>query len=277
MKDCRAILFPHSHLPGLLVNKISTLFEGISICQPWFMDSPLPETQGEDLSSVHIIRPSLSLKPKEDFKRLLSEYRTWMRHHRGGGTTANQAASNEMSLSNERAWKIRQLILGTGKNERAIVENNALKWHLILHLAREFEETQAEAEEILSRVRQGKSPLEGALEEEASLKGLFDDLPPSGRDAFLDEAHFHQVVEAWFGLFSQHLQDHEALLTFDQSAVTFVSEIFEDEATDVSDPLFKRDQITAKRLPRLLNDKKPQHDPVKSVLSGKTIILFRAV
>ena len=35
----------------------------------------------------------------------------------------------------------------------------------ILHLAREFEESRVEAEKLLNRVEDQKSPLEGALEE----------------------------------------------------------------------------------------------------------------
>ena len=276
VRDYRAMLFPHSYLPGLFVNRISAVFGDISMCQPWFMDSPLPETEGGDLSFVQIFHPTKSLKPKEDFKRLLSEYRTWIRHHLGGAVSANQAASHEMYLSEERTWKIRKLIRGTEKDEHATAKNNALKWHLILHLAREFEETKADAKEMLSQVKQQKSPLEGALEEETPLKGLLEDLPPSGIDAFMDEAHLHRVFEAWFGLFGQYLQDHEALLTLDQSVMTYAADLFEDETTGVSEPLISGDQIAAKRLPGLLNDKKPQGDPVKAGLSGKMIILFKA-
>ena len=56
LKDDRAILFPHSYLPGWSLNRIASLFENISICQPWFMDSPLPESDGMSLSFLQLIK-----------------------------------------------------------------------------------------------------------------------------------------------------------------------------------------------------------------------------
>ncbi|MCP4668155.1 MAG: hypothetical protein GY849_17535 [Deltaproteobacteria bacterium] len=276
MKNYRAVLFPHTYLPGPFVNRIRPVFGSLSICQPWFMDAPFPETEGGAPSSIHIIRPPDTLKPKQDFKILLSEYRTWMRYHQDDAATGNQAAGHDTYLSEERAWDIRRLILGRENDERAAAENNALKWHLILHLARELEETRADAEDMLSQVMQKESPLMGALEEETPMKGMLEDLPPSGTDAFLDASHLHLVCEAWFGLFGQHLQDQEVLLTLDQSVMAYAAEICEDESTGVAEPLVSGDNLTAQRLPGPFNNKKLEGDPVKAGLYGKMIVLLRA-
>ena len=179
MKDVPAILFPHSYLPESLANKMLSLFSKITICQPWFMDGPVPGAESEGYSSIHIIRPAESLKPEGDFKRLLSEYRLWIRQNRDKGYAPFLNAIREAGLSEDNPWEIRQMIRQTGKETPVSQENNALKWHLILHLAREFEENRVEAEEMLSQVKQQKSPLAQALEEDAPIKGLFEDLPRS--------------------------------------------------------------------------------------------------
>jgi hypothetical protein len=276
MRDCRVMLFPHVYLPGYFLNRISAVFGTISICRPWFMDAPLPEIEGVDPSFIHTFRPPESLKPNEDFKRLLAEYRTWMRYHQDGALAANHVASQAMLLSDERAWEIRKLIRGTERDESAKAIDNAFKWHLILHLAREFEQNQADAKEMLNRVKQQKSPLEGALEGEEPLKGLLEDLPPSGPDSSMDGTRLNRVFEAWFGLFGQTLGDHDALLTLDQNVMAYSAELFEVESDEQLEPLLNGDRIAAKRLPVLFHDRKPQDDPVKTGLSGKTIILLMA-
>jgi len=247
------------------------------------MDGPVPEAESEGYSSIHITRPAESLKPERDFKRLLSEYRLWIRQNRDKGYTAFLNAIREAGFSEDNPWEIRKMIRQTGKDTPVSQENNALKWHLILHLAREFEENRLEEEEMLSQVKQQKSPLAQALGEDAPFKGLFEDLPQSEKSLFVDKHHLGQVVKAWVGLFGDHLQDHELLITLDRHVMEYATDIFEDETgrtpeeeEDFFSPesFSSRIHVTRKHLPRLSGEKTDQMDPVLLYLSGKTIILL---
>jgi len=283
MKELPAILFPHSYLPESLGNEIRALFGRITICQPWFMDGPVPNAESEGFYSIHIIRPSDRMKPGGDFKRLLSEYRLWIRQNRDKGYTAFLNAFREAGLSEDNPWEIRKMIRQTGKNTPVSQENHALKWHLILHLAREFEENRMEAEKILSQVKQQESPLAQALGEGAPAKGMFEDIPRSEIHSSFDRHHMGQVFEAWSGLFGEYLQDHEHLITLDRHVMEYATDIFEDktgqppeETEDSFSPesTSSRIHITRKHLPGLSNQKTDRTDPVLTYLSGKTIMFL---
>ncbi len=244
------------------------------------MDGPVPKAGSEGTPSIHIIQPAEGMQPEANFKRLLSEYRSWMGQNRDKGYTAFLNAVREAGLSEDNPWEIRQMIRQTGKETPVSQEDNALKWHLILHLSRDFEENRLEEEEMLNQVKQQKSPLAQALGEEAPLKGLFEDLPQSEKSLFADKQHLGRIVKAWLGLFGDHLQDHELMITLDRHVMEYVSDIFEDETgqppQDEEDSFSlentsSRIHITRKYLPRLSGKKS---DPSMAHLSGKTIILL---
>ncbi|MBW1701662.1 MAG: hypothetical protein JRJ50_05980 [Deltaproteobacteria bacterium] len=134
------------------------------------MDAPAQSAEKGDFPSIQVLYPPESLKPKKDFKRLLSEYQLWVKQNQDKGYAASLSFSRETAQSEETPWEIRQMIQRIGKNL------SAFKWHLLIHLAREFEESQAEADELLYRVKHQKPPLEEALEERPVLKNLFEDL-----------------------------------------------------------------------------------------------------
>jgi hypothetical protein len=245
------------------------------------MDGPMPKAESEGSSSVHIIHPAETLKPEGNFKKLLSEYRLWMVQNRDRGYTAFLNATREAGLSEDNPWEIRHMIRQTGKETPVFQEDNTLKWHLILHLAREFEENRLEEVEMLSRVKQQKSPLAQALGEDIPLKGLFEDLPQSEKSLFVEKHHLGQVVEAWVGLFGDNLKDHEFLITLDRHVMEYVTNIFEDETgqppeeDSFSPESFSgRIHFTRKYLPRLSDGKTDQMDPVLTQFSGNTILLL---
>ncbi len=247
------------------------------------MDGPIPKAEGEGSSSLRIIHPEEDVKPERDFKRLLSEYRSWMGQNRDKGYTAFLNAIREAGLSEDNPWEIRQMIRETGKESPVSQEDNALKWHLILHLAREFEENRLEEEEMLSQIKQQKSPLAQALGEETPFKGLFEDLPQSEKSLFVDKHHLGRVIKAWVGLFGVRLHNHAHLITLDGHVMEYVSNIFEDETGQSpeeeedsfsSESFSSRIHICRKYLPRLLDEKTDPVDPVLTYLSGKTIMLL---
>ena len=281
MTDLPVILFPHTCISEPDSKKILAVFSKLTICQPWFMDGPMPIAESGGSSPIRIVRPDESLKPEGHFKRLLSEYRLWIRQNRDKGYTAFLNTIRESGLSEDNPWEIRQLIRQTGKNTKVSQEDNALKWHLILHLAREFEENRVEAEEILNLVKKQESPLAQAIGDGAPAQGLFEDLPQSEKSLFVDEHRLGQVVKAWVGLFGDRLQNDEFLFTLDRHVMEYATDIFEDETgqppeEDSSFPESASSPIhfTRKYLPRLSDEKTDQRDPVLTHLSGKTIILL---
>lgn len=283
MKDLSAILFPHSYLPESLADTIQSLFGKITICQPWFMDGPMPKAKSEGFSSIRIVRPAESMKPEGHFKRLLSEYHSWMGQNRDKGYTAFLNAIREAGLSEDNPWEIRQMIRQTREETPVSQVDNSLKWHLILHLAREFEENRVEEEEMLNQIKNQESPLAQALGDGVSAQGMFEDLPQSEKDLFVDRHHLGQIIKAWVGLFGVHLQDHTPLITLDRHVMEYVSNIFEgetgqpseeEEDSFSSEKFPSRIHFTRKYLPRVLDEKTDPVDSVLTYLSGKTIILL---
>ena len=280
MTDLPAILFPHSWITETESKKILAAFGSLTICQPWLMDGPVPEAEKEDFSSIRIVRPDESLKPLGNFKRLLSEYRLWMRQNRDKGYNAFLNAIRETGLSEDNPWEIRQMIRQTGDENRISKEDRALKWHLILHLAREFEENRIETEKMLSQVKKQPSPLAQALGEGAPAQDLFEDLPPSEIHSSFNKHHLGRIFEAWLGLFGDHLKDHGPLITLNRQVMQYASDLFDNETglttEESEDPSFpenvsSRIHITQKHLPGLSHEK---NNPILTYLSGKAIVFL---
>jgi hypothetical protein len=152
----------------------------------------------------------------------------------------------------------------------------------MLHLAREIEESSAEANEMLIQARRKKSPLEEALGEGSSLQDLFEDLLPSKTP--MDENQLRQVFEAWFGLFGKLVHNHDSFLTLNPHVLNYATGIFEDrfgrtfadtEAPSSPEPKLSQNDIIQKHLPKLPDEVDVGRDPVLEGLSGKTIFLLK--
>jgi len=253
------------------------------ICQPWFMEEPLPVLKRDEVSFIDVLLPPVRLKPKEGFKGLLSEYLLWIRQNQDRGYAAFLSATQKTALSEDTQWEIRQMMHQMGEAPPASQENHALKWHLILHLARAFEENLMAADDILKQVKQQKSPLEEALGEEIQLHNMLEYLPPT--DLFVDEHHLQQVFEAWFGLFGEILPDHGILITLNRHVINYVKKIFDDkvirlskEAAELVSPkIFSNfSNFIPYYLPHLADDVSNRRDPVLAGLSGRTIALLES-
>jgi len=279
------ILFPHSHITVSDLNKTLARYENLTICRPWFMDDPFLPTEGIDMSAIRIQRPPETLKPEPDFITLISEYKIWLRQNRDKGYGAFLAASRQGAPSEETPWEIRQLISKAGaEGRRDSAEEQRFKWHLILHLAREVEENRLEAEQLLNKLKDQRSPLEGALEE-APPSRFFEKTPLMKSQLQLDDYHLRQVFEAWFGLFGEYLPDEGSLITLDPQVPIYASEVLETEETIIKpkkgpakesspEPAAGKGTQNVIRLPRLADGDKLLNDPVGKGLSGRMIILM---
>ena len=273
MTNIPHILFPHTQITTQNLEKIGNRFEKLTLCLPWFMENPATEAEEVDTSWLHVQHPNDSLKPKEDFNKLISEYRIWVSQNQDKGYGSFLSATQEGTLTEDTPWEIRQLISG-GKTRSNLQESQSFKWHLILHLAREFEESRGEVEELLNKLMSEKSPLEGALEIDPP-KRIFEDTPLMESQLQVDEHHLRQIFEAWFGLFGEFVSEDATLITFDPMVMNYASQILEPEEKIIRAQEPKEEpSVNVKHLPQLSDDEKKTKGPVPAALSGKTIILM---
>ncbi len=263
MKNRTAILFPHSYLHESARDRLLSSFGSITICQPWYMGSAAG-TESND-GRITIVRPPEDLKPPEDFRKLLSEYRLWMSQNQG--YTPLPTGGGE-----DATWEIRRALRQTGKEVREPVEEQALKWHLVLHLERKLEEDRTSADEMLLRVKAEKSPLAEALGETNLSHGLFDDLPLSDSHPSIEDRHLSHVLGAWFGLFGRSLPDGVSLLTIAPGVLSYTAELF---GTGLPEPSKEEgaSSFPTIHLTRSLVDSPMEKDSVLAGLSGRTLIL----
>lgn len=271
-------IFPHSCLPEPVIKKILPFFGLITIFQPWFMGRPFFVEETDDINSIQILNPPINLNPGEGFKRLLSEYRGWIRNNQEKSSIEFLKACQGIEPNENSTWEIRQMLRRIDRHTSVPEEDDSIRWHLILHLAQEIEDQRLEADRILNALKEKKSPLEGIIEEGAD--NIFEDLPKFESEPIMGENSLRQVLEAWFALFGGHLKGDDFLVTFNQHVMEYVSESWEDfgvekkvEASYPQELTGGTLHIIAKYLSPLSITDLPIKDNVLKHLSNKTIIL----
>jgi hypothetical protein len=226
LNENQVILFPHSHIPTAQLSTLLGRFSGVVVCLPWFMDQPVLDDGGVNDAALRILRPSEALKPPEDFGRLLTEYREWVRQNMDRGYTAASASSLDPELE-ERLWKVRQSIRNGTSPPHGQMAATVLRWHMTLHLTREFQKHQMDMRVLIHRLKQQASPLQDALEESPLDQGLLEDLPEASVHPFVDDHHLGRVCEAWVGLFGDQLKGSHCLVTLDRCVMDLISGLFQ--------------------------------------------------
>lgn len=277
------ILFPHTQLVPPALDKALARFGNLTVFVPWFMEEPVMEPDRADPSAVHFRRPPEALKPNEDFKRLIPEFKHWLHQNRDKGHGAFFRATQKGILSEDAHWEIRQMIAKTGKKGSSDpLEDQTLQYHMVLYLAREFEETRLEAEKLLNDLTHRKSPLEGALEEVPSVS-FFEDTPLMETKLRVKASHLRQVYEAWFGLFGSSLSRDATFMTLDSQVLNYALDMFEPEdmiiapsgaSKETDESSVSKQARDTIRLPLLAQGDKALKDPIKKGLSGRTMILL---
>jgi hypothetical protein len=225
MTDLAAIICPHSSVPEKKLKAILSFFGSVKIGRPWFTDQPVPLP---DSGAVQLLYPPENLKPLGDFRRLLAEYRGWVRTNHDKGFDAFLAFKEQKLQGEEATWEIRGELRHKERQPREARRQHTLKWHLFLHLAQEIEEGGQEAEELLRTLKEQDSPLKGAIEEEGEPPGPLADLPGFDGSPILTEAGMNQVMEAWFSLFEEHLRGKVVLLTLSPPIFQHLCEAWEE-------------------------------------------------
>jgi hypothetical protein len=228
-QNLQAVIFPHASVSEVNLKKVLSLFERVLLFQPWFMEKA--PSLAEDLPDiVQVLNPPERLKPGEDFRSLLSEYRQWIRLNKGKGFPAF-LAYGEDRFQDPRVYEIRGMIRNMGKSAGEEEKAKALQWHLTLHLTEELEEAQEGAEALFKAAGQLDSPLKGAIEEE-DLPGLLSDVPGMERESFFTEERLAQILEAWVCLHGENVPDRGPLVTLSPQVLQYLKEIWEEAALE---------------------------------------------
>jgi hypothetical protein len=125
-------------------------------------------------------------------------------------------------------WEIREALRQISDTKQGQNKEKALKWHIVLHLAKAIEEQRIEADAALDKIRHMRPLLDGSVEEAEDIHKLVGDLSQFDQEPALTNFHFTQISEAWFGLFGAYLRERDTLLTYNRHFMDYLSEKWDD-------------------------------------------------
>ncbi len=212
-------LFPHSRCPGSIIEKIISFFGTVNVYLPWMMETP------EVLKniSIDISRPPVYMKPGDYFMAMLAEYRRWVERNNDRNYIELLKFGPPDKLTDNKTWEIRQM-LGHRVESHSGREEDAIRWHLLLHLAGDIEEKRLETDILLKALKDKKAPLDGSIEDNSDIKELLRDLYDLGTEPVLNDWNLIQILEAWFGLFGGYLDENNLLITYDRQVMGYLTE-----------------------------------------------------
>lgn len=234
MKTSSATLFPHSCLPETEIKKILSFLGPLTICEPWHLERPVFLSEMEDHKAVKILRPPEDMNPGEGFLTLLREYRGWSETHQDKGHRDFLKAVQGQESSEESSWTIRQSLLEGRQEATTKEQDRALKRHLLLHLARDIDDSRQEVDSLLESLKQMGSPLAGSLEEDP--ENPLSDLPHSPGESMIGADAMDQVLEAWMALFGNYLKNEDLLVTGNRQVLDYVLDKWEEAGEGSSEP-----------------------------------------
>ena len=230
--DMPTILFPHTYAPESLIRKIAAFFGSVKIFQPWYMEPPeyarSPDGAGlsdanADEGRILVVNPPENLKPGGSFLSLVNEYRLWMGQNRDKSYREIIKSGNDSELHDSATWEIRKLLRNTVRTISGEEEDNILRWHLLLHFAKELETQQVEVDSLLKNLKDKDSLLKGSIERADEAKNILEDLPPFDQESFSDDKKLEQIFDAWFGLFVGYLKENELFITYNRHVMENIS------------------------------------------------------
>lgn len=211
-------LFPHSQCPGSIIEKVISFFGTVNVYLPWMMKTP----DIFDNISIEISRPPVYMKPGDYFVAMLAEYRRWAERNNDRNYIELLKFSPADKLTDNKTWEIRQML--GNRVESHSGKEDAIRWHLLLHLAGDIEEKRLEAGKLLRALKDKKAPLDGSIEDNSDIKDLLRDLHDLGTVSVLNDWNLIQILEAWFGLFGGYLDGNELLITYDRQVMDYLAE-----------------------------------------------------
>lgn len=218
------ILFPHSQIPEYELRNIIALFGSLKIFRPWYLKQASTVEEFADKQYINLINPPETLKPREEFEILLSEYHTWIERNQDKSYMEILKRDQGHSTNEDATWEIRHLMKQMGQKAKAPEEDRIFNWHLILHLANEIETKSMEANRLFRILKDRKPLLEGSAEGVDPSVSPLADLPSFTPETLFHESNVLKIMDAWFGLFSESLGDNEIFITIDHRILDFIIE-----------------------------------------------------
>ena len=225
-----------------------TLFGSLTIFLPWHMEKSSTLKDFADRQNIKFITPPETLKPREEFKSLLSEYHNWIECNQDKSYMEILKRNQSHRTNEDTTWEIRHLMKQMGKGVAAPEEDRVFNWHLTLHLANEIENQRMQADRLLRTLKDRKPLLDGSAEGVDSSVNPLKDLPSFTPDTMLHESHILKIMDAWFGLFGEYLVDNEIFITLDHRILDYIIETW--NATTFNDESIA-DLILRFRMPEL--------------------------
>ena len=226
-RNLPCVIFPHASLSEGNLKRVLSLFDRVTLFRPWFLEG---EALAEKYPSpmVQAFDPPERLKPREEFKSLLAEYRQWIRVNKGGGFPAFLAYAQDRSRD-PRIYEIRGMIRNMGNPLEQDEKSKILQWHLTLHLADELEGDQESTEALLRAVDGLGSPLKGAIEDQ-DMPGVLSGVPDMARETFFTEQRLTSLLDAWVSLHGEQVPGRSPLVTVNPQVMQFLKDIWEEFA-----------------------------------------------
>jgi hypothetical protein len=253
-RNLPCVIFPHASLSEGNLKRVLSLFDRVTLFRPWFLEgAALAEKYPSPM--VQAFDPPERLKPREEFKSLLAEYRQWIRVNKGGGFPAFLAYAQDRSRD-PRIYEIRGMIRNMGNPLEQDEKSRILQWHLTLHLADELEGDRESTESLLRGVERLGSPLQGAIEDE-DMPGLLSDVPDMARETFFTEERLATVLDAWVSVHGEQIPGRGPLVTVNPQVMQFLKDgweefVLEGRVTGLPEFSFLSPDLSPLEMPDLL-------------------------
>ncbi len=226
MKPIPAALLPHAVLSERKFCKILSLFAPLKVFLPWRMDPSETLVRGHETGLIRILRPPADLDPGEGLKKALETYSQWIKTHPDRSDLGFLKTGVTPGRTEDPIWVIRQQLRRDEIAHSQKETGDSFRHHLVLHLEHEFEAQRSEADRILDRLRQSKSPLNGVTEDPEEIRSLFQDLPGFNWAAESDRGDPYPVMTAWLGLFGDLLEPGDFIISPDGRYVDFLVDLW---------------------------------------------------
>jgi len=175
-------------------------------------------------SQLEVVNPPEHLKPREDFKAILSGYRSWAEQNHDKSRREIIKFSDNACQDDSATWEIRRLLKGIAQPVPGTKGNDLhLKRHVLLHLAAEIERQHFELMSMMKALKEKRPVLAGALHDPDEAEGIFADMDDITTVVMPDSLNIGSMLDAWFGLFSGYINDNDLLITCDSRVLDHLS------------------------------------------------------
>ncbi len=213
------ISYTHSRLS--LLKAIIPYFSPLKLYIPW--GGTVPEVV--DDRDITASFPPEGLRPETDINQLLNEYLNWAYEQGEKSRREIVKAGYTNPASSESMRRIRTIL--TSRISDTSEKDINLKWHMLLHLKKRFEEQRHDANSMLEGLKNRPSPLLNNADLTERTKYPFENLTEISQESLLSNDNIKLLLRAWHGLFSSLIDEKDLLMTIDRRIIDRISEAWD--------------------------------------------------